>query len=300
MKIYLKTIIAFVLILLSIAPVAAQDILARQAPIDARMRAVDSVSLKRLLQKESFSNPSAMLYGNWGEHYARNKATVPDSFCIALSNFCMPTTSHIVTSDYGIRRGKLHKGVDIKVYTGDTIRAAFSGKVRIVRYDEKGFGNYIVIRHHNGLETIYGHMQKSLVGQDDEVRAGTPIGLGGSTGRTADAHLHFETRFCGIAIDPTHLFDFRNQDVTGNTYVFHNEKKSNTALAQARKSKAKEELASNTTASSKKQTHYHKVTKGETLSAIAHKHRTTVDNLCRLNRISKTSTLRLGQILKYN
>ena len=158
MKIYLKTIIAFVLILLSIAPVAAQDILARQAPIDARMRAVDSVSLKRLLQKESFSNPSAMLYGNWGEHYARNKATVPDSFCIALSNFCMPTTSHIVTSDYGIRRGKLHKGVDIKVYTGDTIRAAFSGKVRIVRYDEKGFGNYIVIRHHNGLESIYGHM----------------------------------------------------------------------------------------------------------------------------------------------
>ena len=298
MKIYLKTIIAFVLTLLSIAPVAAQDILARQAPIDARMRAVDSVSLKRLLQKESFSNPSAMLYGNWGEHYARNKATVPDSFSIVLSNFCMPTTSHIVTSDYGMRRGKLHKGVDIKVYTGDTIRAAFSGKVRIVRYDEKGFGNYIVIRHHNGLETIYGHMQKSLVDQDDEVRAGTPIGLGGSTGRTADAHLHFETRFCGIAIDPTHLFDFRNQDVTGNTYVFHNDKKSSTALAQARK--AKEEQASNTTASSKKQTHYHQVTKGETLSAIAHKHHTTVDNLCRLNRISKTSTLRLGQILKYN
>ncbi|MBQ8968930.1 MAG: peptidoglycan DD-metalloendopeptidase family protein [Bacteroidaceae bacterium] len=298
MKRIIKSLLITILTLSAAAPAAAQDLLARQAPIDYKLKAIDSVSLRRMLRDDIVGNPAAMLYGNWGEHFARNKAQVPDSFNIELRNFCMPATSRIVMSDFGLRRGRQHKGVDIKVYTGDTIRAAFSGKVRIVRFDEKGYGNYVVIRHHNGLETIYGHMSKNLVAQDQTVKAGTPIGLGGNTGRSASSHLHFETRFCGIALDPSLLFDFRNQDVTADYYVFHN------ADADRPMPISKTDVAdasdSQKAATPAKQQHYHKVAKGETLGAIARKHHTTVDKLCRLNHISKTSTLRLGQILKYN
>ena len=264
-----------------------QDLLAGQTSIDSKLRYIDSVAIRRLQLSDKAEHPAAGLYGNWGERYTVGSTQTPDSFRISLRNFSMPATSHIITSDFGLRRGRQHKGVDIKVYTGDTIRAAFSGKVRIVRFDENGYGNYIVIRHHNGLETIYAHMLKNLVAQDQIVKAGTPIGLGGSTGRGNDSHLHFETRFCGIAINPTLLFDFRNQDVTGDDYLFCRNSKD---TAQPNQQQGTTEKA----------TRYHKVVKGETLSTIARKHRTTVNELCRLNRISKTSTLRLGQILKYN
>ena len=265
-----------------------QDLIAGQAPIDSKLRYIDSVAIQRLQLGDKIEHPAAGLYGNWGERYTAGSTQLPDSFHISLKNFSMPTTSHIITSDFGLRRGRQHKGVDIKVYTGDTIRAAFSGKVRIVRYDKEGFGNYVVIRHHNGLETIYAHMLKNLVTQDQTVKAGTPIGLGGSTGRSNDSHLHFETRFCGIALNPTALFDFRNQDVTGDDYLFCRDKGKMGAQAAQQ------------AASAEKTSRYHKVVKGETLSTIARKHRTTVNELCRLNRINKTSTLRLGQILKYN
>lgn len=297
MKRVIKYIFLSVLTLFAASPAAAQDKLARQAPIDYKLKAIDSISLRNLLKEDLVNNPAAILYGNWGEHFARQRSATPDSFNIALRGFCMPTTSRIVMSDFGLRRGRQHKGIDIKVYTGDTIRAAFSGKVRIVRYDEKGYGNYVVIRHHNGLETIYGHLSKNLVAQDQNVKAGTPIGLGGNTGRSASSHLHFETRFCGIALNPAQLFDFQNQDVTADYYLFHNTD-ADRAMPVSKTVAANDEQTQEKPAA--KASHYHKVVKGETLSSIARKRHTTVDNLCRLNHISKTSRLRLGQILKYN
>ena len=92
--------------------------------------------------------------------------------------------------------------------------------MRIVKYEPRGYGNYVVIRHYNGLETIYGHMSKHLVKENQVVKAGEPIGLGGNTGRSTGSHLHFETRLCGVALNPALMFDFRNQDVTGDTYMF--------------------------------------------------------------------------------
>ena len=89
----------------------------------------------------------------------------------------------------------MHNGLDIKVYIGDTIRAAFSGKVRMVKYERRGYGKYVVIRHENGLETVYGHLSKQIVDENQYVEAGEPIGLGGNTGRSTGSHLHFETRF---------------------------------------------------------------------------------------------------------
>lgn len=310
----LKTIFAAVLMMLAALPTQGQDLLARQAPIDRKMKAVDSVALFRLIQYEQMDSPAADLYQDWENFYAHRATAVPDSFRIDLRNFCMPTDSRVLTSNFGSRWGRQHKGLDIKVYIGDTIRAAFSGKVRVVRYEAKGYGNYVVIRHHNGLETIYGHMSKHLVAPDQEVKAGDPIGLGGNTGRSTGSHLHFETRLCGVALNPALMFDFRNQDVVDDYYMFRKSTYpkesaqatrlrgvSGSVLAQEdRLDDPTASTAVATTAQRTVSTRLHKVQKGETLTSIARKRHTTVAAICKLNRINKNTRLKLGQILKYN
>ena len=293
-----------------------QDLLARQAPIDRKMKAVDSVALQRLIFTENYDSPAEDLYEDWSNKYAHHETALPDSFRISLRDFCMPTDSRVLTSNFGARWGRQHKGLDIKVYIGDTIRAAFSGKVRVVRYERRGYGKYVVIRHYNGLETIYGHLSAQLVEEDQEVRAGEPIGLGGNTGRSTGSHLHFETRLCGVALNPALMFDFRNQDVTGDSYTF---RRSRYAAESAQATRLRGANANGGTgrfdndsdddselaiaapsASFAPETHFHKVKKGETLQSVARKCHTTVDALCRLNRIGKNIRLMPGQILKYN
>ncbi len=165
-------------------------------------------------------NPASSIYKDW-----KNKGVkaapgfVPANYRIDLRGFHMPTPSRKVTSPYGQRWGRLHAGLDIKVYVGDTICAAFDGKIRVVDYDANGYGNYVVIRHPNGLETLYGHMSKHLVKNNQIVRAGEPIGLGGNTGRSTGSHLHFETRLCGVPVNPALMFDFPHQDVTGDFFI---------------------------------------------------------------------------------
>ena len=291
---------------------SAQDLLARQAPIDKKMKAVDTLALRNLINKEQMGSPSAQLYKEWSNKYAHRATELPDSFLINLKHFCMPTTSKVITSNFGRRWGRMHKGIDVKVYIGDTIRAAFSGKVRIVKYEARGYGNYVVIRHYNGLETIYGHMSKHLVKENQIVKAGDPIGLGGNTGRSTGSHLHFETRLCGVALNPALMFDFRNQDVTGDTYMFHRDTYEDESLLanKARGKSAGDDEQETAAASSKQQEkrasassgdiRYHKVKRGETLSSIAKKRGTTVNKLCKLNHISKRQRIRPGQILRYS
>ena len=296
-------------------PTQGQDLLARQAPIDRKMKAVDSVALSRLIQFEQMASPAADLYEDWENTYAHRETAMPDTFQIDLRGFHMPTENRVLTSNFGARWGRQHKGLDIKVYIGDTIRAAFSGKVRVVNYEARGYGKYVVIRHYNGLETIYGHLSKHLVIPDQDVRAGEPIGLGGNTGRSTGSHLHFETRLCGVALNPALMFDFRNQDVVGDFYTFRRATYSKESAQATRlrgvggtapvnndedqlytQNNSKRSAA----AASASNTRFHKVQRGETLSSIARKRNTTIDAICKLNRINKTSKLRPGQILKYN
>ena len=287
-----------------------QDLLARQAPIDTKMKAVDSVALHRLIETESFYEaPAADLYDDWDNMHAHSHATeLPDSFRISLKNFCMPTTSRVLTSNFGSRWGRQHKGLDIKVYIGDTIRAAFDGRVRVVRYEGRGYGKYVVIRHDNGLETYYAHMSKQLVTEDQDVRAGDPIGLGGNTGRSTGSHLHFETRLCGVALNPALMFDFRNQDVVDDYYVFHKSTYQRDSQVATRlhgagvgTSNEDVELATAAPAASYAQeARFHKVKKGETLYSIAKKRGTTVDTIMKLNHLKKNAKLKAGQILKFN
>lgn len=296
---------------MSALPVMAQDLLARQAPIDRKMKAVDSVALHRLILNEQIETPAADLYEDWNNKYAHRATALPDTFKINLRGFCMPTDNRVVTSNFGARWGRQHKGIDVKVYIGDTIRAAFSGKVRMVKYEAGGYGKYVVIRHGNGLETIYGHMSKHLVAEDEIVEAGQPIGLGGNTGRSTGSHLHFETRLCGVALNPALMFDFKNQDVVGDYYMFYRDtyQKESIVANRLRGVNGRGDIASDEDmelviaapeATYTKNVKFHKVKSGETLSSIARKRHTTVNAICKLNRIGKNIRLMPGQILKYN
>ena len=176
--------------------------------------------------KVKMANPAEDVYDlNWNHSrvHPYNVQDAPDTYEIDLRQFSMPLKNKLtVTSSVGYRKRfkRNHNGVDISLHTGDTIYACFDGKVRLTDYQPSGYGNVVVLRHYNGLETIYGHMSKILVKENQYVRNGQPIGLGGNTGRSTGPHLHLETRFCGALIDPQKIFDFTAQDVKSDFYHY--------------------------------------------------------------------------------
>lgn len=266
----------------------SQDLIARQAPIDKKLKTVDSLALQKQIRAEQSEYPALSLYPNWNNQYvhAYGNAIIPDTYTIDLTGFHMPTPSTKITSPFGPRWRRMHNGLDLKVNIGDTIVAAFDGKVRIVKYERRGYGKYVVIRHDNGLETVYGHLSKQLVEENQLVKAGEVIGLGGNTGRSTSSHLHFETRFLGIAINPIYMFDFPKQDIVADTYTFRR-----TQGSSKRAGSHDTQVADGTI-------RYHKVKSGDTLSRIAKLRGVSVSTLCKLNRIKPTTTLRIGQVLR--
>ena len=282
-------IVAVVVLMLASSNAFGQDLLARQAPIDRKLKAIDSVALIRQIHKEMAAYPAYSLYPDWNNervHAYGKTVVIPDSFRFVMTVFCMPTSYTKITSKFGPRRRRMHNGLDVKVYIGDTIRAAFSGKVRMVKYERRGYGQYVVIRHENGLETVYGHLSKQLVKEDQYVEAGEVIGLGGNTGRSTGSHLHFETRFLGQAINPALLFDFEKQDIVADSYLFQ---------------KGRNRYRNNRNAgtiTSDGDIQYYKVRKGDSLARISKKTGTSIDALCKLNRITRRTTLRIGQVLR--
>jgi len=287
-----------------------QDLLAHQAPIDRKQKASDSLSIARLMNQEALENPSSELYSTWNNKsvFCYSSKDVPETYKIDCRNFAMPTPSRLITSHVGYRPRfrRMHKGLDIKVYTGDTIYAAFDGRIRMTAYQPTGYGNVVVIRHKNGLETIYGHLSKHLVKEGQVVRAGQPIGLGGNTGRSFGSHLHFETRLVGALIDPEEIFDFENQDIKCDFYIFQKDGK---GKAIARSGNRSEQIAAKTETTSAAQRKenmeaqlqgkFHKVTAGENVASIARRLDISVESLCTANHISRSTHLRPGQILRY-
>ncbi len=197
--------------------------------------------------------------------------------------FHMPVDGAI-TSHFGWRRGRNHNGTDLDLNTGDTVYAAWSGKIRYSKYNTSGFGNLVVIRHDNGLETFYAHLSKLLVVPNQIVRAGDPIGLGGNTGHSYGSHLHFEVRFYDIPINPEKLIDFKKKEVIDENLLVHR------GLFRAGSSSS-----GYTTTGGKK---YYRVRSGDTLGAIARRNRTTVSRLCQLNGITPTTILQIGRNLR--
>lgn len=287
-----KTIILAATCLCSMS-VSAQDLIARQAPVDVKLKSVDSLALQKAIKAEQEEFPSLDIYQSWDNEFvnAYANAVIPETYTFDLTGFCMPTPNTKINDVFGYRprRRRAHYGLDIKVNVGDTIRAAFDGKVRIVKNQgRRGYGKYIVIRHDNGLETVYGHLSKQIVKEDQLVRAGDVIGLGGNTGRSTGSHLHFETRFLGVAINPALMFDFEKQDVTADKY---------THVFKKQPAKRTSRSAASTAAADRKGVYY-KVKNGDTLSKIASKQGVSVNQLCKLNGITTKTVLRIGQVLR--
>ncbi len=200
---------------------------------------------------------------------------------------------------YGPRRRRQHQGIDLPLKTGDPIYATFSGRVRISEYNRGGYGNLVIIRHDNGLETYYGHLSERLVAAEEWVEAGQIIGLGGSTGRSTGPHLHFETRYYGQSFDPERLIDFKSGLLCRETFLL---KKSFFSIYSRAGQDFEDEIANEEEdkkeAAEKAAMRYHVIRSGDTLGHLARRYGTTVSNICRLNGIKSTTTLRIGRRLR--
>lgn len=228
-----------------------------------------------------------------------SESQVPDRAVIDVRGYHMPVPGK-VSSNYGYRAkfGRMHKGIDLHLRTGDTIYAAFDGKVRVSSYEAKGFGNYLIIRHPNKLETIYGHMNRALVKEGQTVRAGQPIGLGGSTGRSTGPHLHFETRYMGYAINPAAIFDFANHTTHSDYYTFT--KKSYTQARNYASSVPAEQESVNTAykPAAPNTAGTYTVRTGDTITSVALSNGLSRTRLMQLNGLTSQSVLKPGQVLK--
>ncbi len=227
--------------------------------------------------------PAAKLYNYiWDNQfvnpYGERVVEMADTVYIDFAQYCH-SNRNVVTSDFGFRRGwRFHYGIDTRLKIGDSICSSFDGMVRIVKRG-RAYGNYVVVRHFNGLETVYGHLSKTLVKVNQVIRAGEVIALGGNTGRSTGPHLHYEIRYLGQPIPPRELIDFENYAAK-----FRIVDLCATQFAYVKDLEA---------------TRYYTVRKGDTLYGISRKTGVSMDQICRLNRIKKSTILRVGQRLRY-
>lgn len=213
--------------------------------------------------------------------------------------FVIPTKG-VVTSRYGYRGRRHHNGIDLNLNTGDTVVAAWSGRVRYAKWNDGGFGNLVIIRHDNGLETFYAHLSKIDVHPNQLVRAGESIGLGGNTGRSFGAHLHFEVRFYDLPLNPEEVIDFDiKKDVKDPNLFVHKGLFRPGAKPSIHNAPSMGATASTLSPAANTSTNkYYKVRSGDTLSSIAAKNRTTISKLCQLNGIRQTTVLQVGRNLR--
>lgn len=224
-------------------------------------------------------------------HRTNNLRLLNDTLVLNLvdsahPNFVDPYKG-VLTSKYGFRGRRYHKGIDIAIPVGDTIVAAFDGKVRYAKYNNGGFGNLVIIRQYNGLETYYAHMSKLLVTPNEWVKAGQPIGLGGATGHAFGSNLHFEVRFYDKPINPEEVINFKDGTLISPQLKLY--------AALFRLGVPPSYTSDFATYSEKK---FVRIKSGDTLSEIAARNNTSISRLCRLNGISRKSTLHIGHRLQ--
>lgn len=201
-----------------------------------------------------------------------------------LEAFDLPHNNKVI-SRFGPRRGRMHYGTDIRMATGDTVRAVFDGKIVRSRY-YSGFGNLIVVQHPKNIKTYYAHLSKYLSRTGDWVKKGEAIGLAGRTGRATGSHLHFEIREKDRAYDPELVFDFENNEV-------RNDVASVNSLEELQRRLIPKGYSVNVGVPQ-----YYKVRSGDSLWRISRKFKMSIKRICSLNRISENATLQIGQPLK--
>lgn len=317
----------------------------------------DTVLRSKLTQEIIYTKPSdfkkppaytaatfSMDHMNYAWHTSRfnpyssdDDVTWPLQLSFSQEKFTMPIDKKVVTSRYGWRRGRAHRGIDFDLVTGDNVRAIMDGKVRFAKY-YSGFGNVVVIRHNNGLESVYAHLSKILVSPNTHVKSGHVIAKGGNTGRSTGSHLHLELRYKNQAINPEYLIDFENEVFRSESMIVEERwadprrhrsyKQSNIQVRsqsfykepieqtfqtnqpiQPSPSDTQDDFVVSSSnnfekegkdSSFQKQINYHVIERGDTLGKIAKQYSTSVSELCKLNKISKSSVLKIGQQIRVN
>ena len=255
----------------------------------------------------SFQQVSGVYDSNWDDNstnpYGIEQKDLPDEWAIGLVDsldqyHCPFQGSVYHRGKFGVRRGRRHQGVDIPLKTGDPVYATFTGKVRVSKY-WGAFGNLVVIRHDNGLETFYAHLSKRNVEVGDWVNAGDVIGLGGSTGRSTGPHLHFETRHNGFAFDPQWLIDFEKGTLRHRLFVLK-KKYFNiySNYEQDFEDELKNEEDDKKEDAEREAMRWYTIKSGDTLGRIAINNGTTVNAICKLNGIKPTTTLKIGRKIR--
>ncbi len=251
--------------------------------------------------------PSNDLYSSWDTSiihpYSFVESFKQDSTTLRLTEptdcgFVLPFNG-LVTSEFGWRRKRPHYGTDIDLETGDTVVAAFDGMVRIAKLN-RSYGNVVIIRHKNGLETVYAHLSKILVEAGQVLEAGQRIGLGGNTGHSYGSHLHFEMRYLGQALDAEDFVDFEKGQLKKNECMLTKADVDTKYDLRALHTRQKKDLNHTRTASGKSNTKHkvYKVRSGDTLSSIARKNHTTIKAICSKNGIKQGKVLRPGQKIR--
>lgn len=255
----------------------------------------DSIAKKSKGFEKTFYDTSAIFKNDWNNNqtfcYTNKKYDVTKGIELvdSIHSYAFPIENK-TTSPFGRRHSSFHKGIDIPLKNGEAIVAAFDGKVRYAKYNNGGFGNLVIIRHVNGLETYYAHLSKFKVKPNQIVKAGQVIGLGGSTGRSYSPHLHFEVRYKDKAINPERIFNTEE-------YCLRNDKTIVGELVQNMQQQIKHSHLDESFLAEGK---VYSIQKGDTLSKIAARSGTTVSELCALNGLSQQSVLQIGQKIRIN
>lgn len=236
----------------------------------------------------NYNIPASDIYPLWSNSkvnpYNIDVTKLNDTLTFDLQDFVYPLTKPMhITSKFGYRRGRSHNGIDLKLLTGDSVVAPMRGMVRVTGNNgkRKGYGNFIVIRHYNGLETVYGHLSKILVEQNQIVEPGDLIALGGNTGRSTGSHLHWEIRYLGNPVNPEDFIDFENRKPKTEIYCMSSKKTFEYIIEQAK-------------------ARYWTIKKGDTLSKISLRTGVSIKRICTLNKITTKTILRIGRKLRYN
>lgn len=218
------------------------------------------------------------------------------------SNYASPISRNkVITSRYGWRKGRPHKGIDIDLITGDSLFAMFDGVVRFANYSS-GHGRSVVVRHFNGLETVYAHLSRYGVKENDSVVAGSYLGKGGTSGNARGSHLHLEVSYQGIQINPEYLLQFNDTNEVLNNEIWITRDMTRPELHNSKRKGTIDVPTSETEALAKanKPKKMYTVKRGDNLSRIASRNHISLAALCKLNNINKKSTLRIGQKLLVN
>jgi murein DD-endopeptidase MepM/ murein hydrolase activator NlpD len=268
----------------------------KEVPL-ALLKELNEYAETRLLEHDFYNSltnyydnsaiPSNSTYGNWDTRnvspYSESISKLDTSILLTLTdnksncNFVAPIQSPVVTSNFGWRNGKNHNGIDLDLEVWDPVVASFDGMVRISLF-HPGYGRVVIIRHYNGLETLYAHLHRLKVKAGEIVEAGQIVGLGGSSGHSSGSHLHFEVRYKGKPLNPKHLISFKNNKLVSDSLLLTKQKWNYSVLPLG--------------------IEFHTIKKGDFMFKIAKRYGLTVNELCKINGVKRNKILYPGRKLR--